>query len=77
MFVKVKLYGILRDKLPPDAKGLAEIELPLGSTVQDIIKKLQISTMVKVSVNEALERDIQRELQEGDEVQLFRPAGGG
>ena len=75
--MKVKLYGILRDKLPRENKGQSELDLPPQSTLQDLLNTLQITTMVKASVNDELERDLQRELQEGDDIQLFRPVGGG
>jgi sulfur carrier protein ThiS len=77
MKVKVKLYGILREKLPRETKGQSELDLPPQSTLQDLLDTLHITTMVKASVNDELERDLQRELQEGDDVQLFRPVGGG
>lgn len=77
MKVKVKLYGLLRDKLPREAKGQSVIELPPHSTVQDLLTTLQINSMVKTAINDVLVRDLQHELQDGDDVQFFRPVGGG
>lgn len=77
MKVRVKLYGLLREKLPRETKGQSVLELPPHSTIQDLLNTLQINSMVKASVNDVLERDLQRELQDGDDVHLFRPVGGG
>lgn len=77
MKISVKLYGMLREKLPAENNGKAELELPSGSTLEDLLQHLKIDSLVKASVNENLERDFQRELYDGDDVQLFRPVGGG
>lgn len=77
MQVNVSVYGVLRDKLPPESKGKATLELPDGSTIQDVLERLGINTMIKASVNEELVRDLSNPLNDGDWLQLFRPVGGG
>ncbi len=77
MKVSVSLFGMLREKLPAEAKGKAVLELAEGSRISDVLHRLDITTPVKASVNEELERDLLRQLHDGDSLQLFRPAGGG
>lgn len=77
MQIKVVLYATLRDKLPSEKKGKTMLELPEGSTIDTMLTKLDIDAMVKCSVNGEIVRDNTRLLNNGDEVQVFRPIGGG
>ena len=77
MQIKVVLYAILREKLPRENKGVAMLEIPQGSTINDMLVKLDIDALVKCSVNGEIARDNKRILNDGDEVQVFRPIGGG
>ncbi len=77
MKVKISLYGILRDKLPPQNQGKAEFDLAEGATINSVLNQLGIPAYVKISVNEELERDFERVLVDGDHLQVFRPVGGG
>lgn len=77
MQIKVVLYATLRDKLPRGNKGVTMLELPKGSTINNILEKLDIDIMVKCSVNGEIARDNTRILKDGDEVRVFRPIGGG
>lgn len=77
MHVNIRVYGMLRDKLPPEAKGKTTLDMPEGSTIQDVLDRLGVNTMIKASVNEELVRDLSHPLQDGDSLQLFRPVGGG
>jgi sulfur carrier protein ThiS len=77
MQIKVVLYATLREKLPRENKGVAMLEIPQGSTINDMLVKLDIDALVKCSVNGEITRDNKRALNDGDEVQVFRPIGGG
>jgi sulfur carrier protein ThiS len=77
MQIKVVLYATLRDKLPREKKGVTMLELPEGSTIDTMLTKLDIDAMVKCSVNGEIARDNSRLLNDSDEVQVFRPIGGG
>ncbi len=77
MRVNLSVYGMLRDKLPPEAKGKTTLDLPDGSTIQDVLDQLGVNMLIKASVNEELVRDLSHPLQDGDSLQLFRPVGGG
>ena len=77
MRVSVTLYGLLRQKLPPEAKGKAELELPEGCTVAQVIAQLDLPGQVVVSLNGQLTHDRTFLLKEGDQVLCFNPVGGG
>lgn len=77
MIIRVILHSVLREKLPPEAGGKAELEFPEGSTLRDVIQRLDLPPNSAAAVNEQLDRDHNRVLQEGDVVRFFRPSGGG
>jgi len=77
MKVRVILHSYLREKLPPETHGRAEVELAAGSCVMDLFAHLGIPTHTAWSLNGKLERDCNLTLDDGDEVRVFRPAGGG
>ncbi|HVN53483.1 MAG TPA: hypothetical protein VMT46_04060 [Anaerolineaceae bacterium] len=75
--VSVVLYSILREKLPPEARGRATLELPVGSRVADLFRHLDLPETSPWALNGALERDKERVLQDGDQFQAFRQGAGG
>ena len=77
MQVEVWLHGILRDHLPPEAKGRGTVTLPEGATLADLLARLGITRSVEAAVNEAHEADQGFVLHEGDAVTLFMVIGGG
>ncbi|MDK1081195.1 MAG: MoaD/ThiS family protein [Anaerolineae bacterium] len=77
MSVHVRLFGILRDKLPASQKGKAEVELPNGASVADLLAHLDITRRVEVAVNDQLEIENTHILNNGDQVHLFTLIGGG
>ena len=77
MKVSVRLFSMLREKLPPEAKGKAVLDLPEASTLADLLERLEITMLVNCAVNGKVVRDPAHVLREGDEVQVFRPSGGG
>ncbi len=91
MKIQVQLFSILRDCLPPDAeRGQATIALPDGATLADLVTHLGIDQQLGYSAPEIITRaawqvvingsfasDIERSLQDGDQVQIFPPLAGG
>ncbi|MCS7259947.1 MAG: MoaD/ThiS family protein [Anaerolineae bacterium] len=77
MRVSIQLHGILRDQLPPAAKGRTTLELPDAATVGDVLAKLGIERRVLVSVNGRAHVSSEQVLQEGDQLVIYTPVGGG
>ena len=77
MQIHLKLYSILREKLPPDAKGRAVMELDESATLEDLLDKLDIHNRVVISVNDQHESDLTRGLKTGDQVKIFSSISGG
>ena len=77
MKVHLQLYSILREKLPPEAKGRIILDLEEGSTVGAVLEGLDIRRRVVISVNDIHEPDHSRELQNGDRVRIFSSVSGG
>jgi sulfur carrier protein ThiS len=75
--IKVVLFSVFREKLPRENRGRTTIELPDSGTLKDLLDKLDIHITATCSVNGQLEYDQTRQLKDGDEVQIFRPVGGG
>jgi sulfur carrier protein ThiS len=75
--IHLRLYSILREKLPPKAKGRAGIQLAEGSTLADLLDELDIERRVVISVNEVHESDVSRQLNDGDVVKIFSSISGG
>jgi sulfur carrier protein ThiS len=74
--VSLTLKGVLRDRLPRQAKGKTTLTLPDGVTVADIIQQMEISQTVLVVVNgDHVETDCM--LHNGDDVQLLPMVRGG
>jgi len=77
MKIHVQLYSVLRDKLPPEAKGRTTLKLDAGATLADLLSKLDIHRKVVISVNEDHETDKTRRLQDGDIIKIFSSISGG
>jgi sulfur carrier protein ThiS len=78
MTVHVKLYSRFRRHLPKEAQGEANVELPEGATLAQLLDQLSISGRVQlVSVNDEPEPDRDRILQQGDNVRIFPFVVGG
>ena len=75
--IHVILHSYLREKLPPQAKGRADLPLPIGSSIADAFAALGIGPGVAWSLNGKLERDQAIILQDGDELRVFRQGSGG
>jgi molybdopterin converting factor small subunit len=77
--VHVKLFANLRKYRP--GLGIGEpfaVELPEGATVADLIQALGLPQgEVKIVFVNALFRELDHVLGDGDEVGIFPPVGGG
>ena len=77
MQVQVTLYGMFRQKLPPELHGKAVLNLQDGATLLDILNNYEITNGVICSVNGKVQPDTHYLLQDGDQIQLFQPSHGG
>jgi sulfur carrier protein ThiS len=77
MQIKVVLFGMMREKLAKESRGRLSVDLNPGSSIHDLLTVLGIRAAVKCSVNGEIVSDFERALQDGEEVQLFQPVGGG
>ena len=75
--IHLQLYSILREKLPPETEGRVVWQLEDGTTLADLLERLNISRRVVISVNDDHETDHSRVLQDGDEIKLFSSVSGG
>lgn len=77
MEIQLRLYSILREKLPSDAKGRAVLQLDEGTTLADMLKDLNIVRRVAISVNGVHITDKSHKLNDGDTVKIFSSISGG
>lgn len=88
MKIYVKLYATLASNVSGHiqarhpqkirAGSRLEVELPEGSTLDDLVAHLALPReQVKVAFVNARARDLGYGLQPGDEVGIFPPVGGG
>jgi sulfur carrier protein ThiS len=76
--VHVKLMSRFRTHLPPEARGEADIALPDGATLNDLVEQLDIHKRVKLfAVNGEQEKDLDRALHDGDSVRIYPFVVGG
>ena len=84
MRIQVRLFANLRDRFPSGDRGRAEIELDDGSSLVDLIERLEIpdplAQMVLVDgLQEPRSREerAKRTLEDGQTVSIFPPVAGG
>ncbi len=78
MRVKVKLFGPLRESLPPEKRQIPiEVEVPEGATVQDVANLLGIGNVGAVILINDQEAHRGKQLNDGDVVSFFPPLAGG
>ena len=80
MRVTVKLFAGLKDFAP--VEGLPgtpfELELPAGGTLGDVVARLDLpEEEVKISFVNGITRELDAVLNDGDEIGIFPPVGGG
>ena len=77
MKINLELLGPLVDYLPDSDRGKVTYELNNGSSIEDMLEKLQIRRKVVVSVNGDEEKGLDYVLSDGDEVLVFTVVSGG
>jgi thiamine biosynthesis protein ThiS len=75
--IHIRLHGALRDKLPAEAKGRIVLSLPEGTTVTAVLEQLSLRRRTEVAVNDEIVDNRDIALEDGDRVEVFRPAAGG
>jgi thiamine biosynthesis protein ThiS len=75
--IHVRLHGALRDKLPPEDKGRTTLTLPDGASLTAVLEQLSLHRHIEVAVNDEIVDNQDIILQDGDRVEIFRPAAGG
>jgi|YNPNPStandDraft_1061719.scaffolds.fasta_scaffold48423_1 molybdopterin converting factor small subunit len=91
MQVRLNLFSILKECLPPEARqGHVTVDLPPGATLRDLVQRFGIDRRLgvppggslaekgwQVLVNGIYEASLDRTLADGDEVSIFPPMAGG
>ena len=79
MKVKVRLFANLRDYVPEAKIGATlEAELAEGALVKALVDHVQLpADLVKLVYVNAIYREMDFQLHDGDEVGIFPPIGGG
>lgn len=79
MRVEVRLFATLTDFLPPHSKnGVAEFEIPEGSTVGDVTHRLGIpSDLARVVLVNGVDAGSEARLAPRDVITIFPPLAGG
>jgi molybdopterin converting factor small subunit len=75
--IHLQLYSILREKLPPESKGRAVLQMQENANLSDLLNELGITRRVVISVNDAHESDMSYLLRDGDKVKIFSSVSGG
>ena len=77
MDVTVRLHGILRDRLPVEAKGRTTLNLPEDARIADAINQLALVGHLQVAHNDVVIDDLALPLHDGDTIEVFLPVAGG
>ena len=75
--VHVQLYSILREKLPPASKGRISLNVKEEFDLGDVLKELDITSRVVISVNGEHVSEMSHRLKNNDQVKIFSSVGGG
>ena len=77
MQIHIRLHGALRDKLPPVAKGQTVLQVEEETAVSSILSHFSLRGHIQVAINQEIIDNLDTLLQDGDQVEVFRPAAGG
>ncbi|SDE42611.1 MoaD/ThiS family protein [Sporomusa acidovorans] len=78
MVVEVRLYATLRRYTPASPNGVITVDVPDGSTVLDLVRKVNLyPTEIHLIIVNGIGCDFEKRLNNGDRVGLFPPVGGG
>lgn len=79
MKIVVHLHSILQRKTPQGLQRKLEVELPEGSTIQDLVDHLEVEVApehLSLALNGRVAR-LEQVLHDGDKVHLMVPISGG
>ena len=79
MKITLRLYATLTKFLGDHSSGTpVEMEIPAGSTLQSLVILLKLPPEeVKITFVNGIICELDKQLQDGDEVGIFPPIGGG
>ncbi|WP_366924434.1 MoaD/ThiS family protein [Metallumcola ferriviriculae] len=78
MKLEVRVFANLRDQFPKESKGVLTVDLPVDSTVAELIEKLDITRDLPLIIMVNGRRQFEETtLKDGDRVGIFPPVGGG
>jgi len=81
MIVKVRLHGILKDKIEFEKKpdsGMIDIEMPDEAVVSDLLPALGLpKALVGLILVDSCQVSFDYKLKNGDSIELFSPMCGG
>ena len=78
MRIEVRLYATLRRHALSAAGGVLAVDVPEGSTVADVIAKVQVdANEVHLLMVNGISSSLDQVLAEGDRLGLFPAVGGG
>jgi molybdopterin converting factor small subunit len=77
MEVTVRLHGILRDRLPSEAKGRTTLNLSEDARISDALDYLALAGHLQVACNDIVTDDLALPLHDGDTIEVFLPVAGG
>ena len=77
MTVHIRLHGILRDRLPAEAKGRTTLNLPEDARITDALNHLALVGHLQVACNDVVTDDFALPLHDGDTIEVFLPVAGG
>ncbi|HWR09785.1 MoaD/ThiS family protein [Sporomusa sp.] len=78
MVVEVRLYATLRRYAPSSPYGVITVDVPAGSSVLDLVKKIEINpTEIHLIMVNGIGCEFDQIVSNGDRVGLFPPVGGG
>ena len=80
MKIELRLFASLRKRLPPGSpRGKCDLELPDGTTIGQLLLRMDIprASAQMVLVNGDHDSDFERALRDGDVLSVFPPVAGG
>lgn len=78
MIVEVRLYATLRRHVPDISTGVFPAEVPLGSTVIELLEIISVDpSEVHIIMVNGVNSELESFLHEGDRVGFFPAVGGG
>ncbi len=77
MQIKIILHSILRHTLARETRGRLNLDMPEGSSIQDVLDRLGITPPINASIDNQIVDKFDAPLENNVEIHLFHPTGGG